>query len=81
MNCDTGELRKIANLDEMFEAEKEGFTRVPEELLDAAERKLKKAGNKRAFVSLTSGGKLSKFAAGERKKKRKMAKAARRKNR
>lgn len=79
MNCDTGELRKIANLEEMFEAEKEGFTRIPEHLEEAANRKLH--GSKKAFVSLTSGGKLSNFAAAERKKKRKMSKASRRKNR
>ena len=79
MNCDTGELRRMANLEDESEAFKEMFTRVPEELEEASKRKLN--GSNRAFVSLTSGGKLSKFAAKERKKKRKAEKAARRNGR
>ncbi len=79
MNCDTGELRRMANLEDEPEEFRKIFTRVPEELEEAAKRKLN--GSNRAFVSLTSGGKLSKFAAKERKKKRKAEKAARRNGR
>ena len=49
-----------------------GYREVPEELEQAAKKKL--AGQKEAMVSLTSGGKLSKWAAGERKKERETAK-------
>jgi len=52
---------------------------VPPELDRAA--KLKLAGRNEAYVSLTSGGKLSKWAAKERKKRRKMAQESRRRNR
>lgn len=79
MNCDTGDLRNKAGLEDVAEEFMKRFTRLPEELEEAAKRKLN--GSNRAFVSLTSGGKLSKFAAGERKKKRNAAKAVRRKNR
>lgn len=93
MNVDTGELRvviessnkestlsKISRLaKEMEELQKEGFTPVPPELEPAAIKKL--AGQSQAVVSLTSGGKLSKWAAQERKKKRKAAAASRKKNR
>jgi len=56
-----------------------GFTPVPSELNQAAEKKL--AGKDSAMVSLTSGGKLSRWAASERKKKRKTASDSRKKNR
>lgn len=56
-----------------------GYTEVPKELETAAKKKL--AGKDEAYVSLTSGGKLSKWAAKERKGKRKMQKESRRKNR
>jgi len=46
-----------------------GFTPIPKELDKAAEKKL--AGKDSVLVSLTSGGKLSRWAAAERKKKRK----------
>ena len=52
---------------------------VPEELRLAAERKL--AGKDEAMVSLTSGGKLSKWAVKKRKAKRKMTSASRKGNR
>jgi hypothetical protein len=55
------------------------FTPVPEELEPAAEKVL--AGRDRAFVSKTSGGKLSRWAAEQRKAKRKAQKRARRRNR
>ena len=56
-----------------------GYVPVPDELAPAAAKKL--AGRDEATVSLTSGGKLSKFAAKKRKQKRKTQKAARRNSR
>jgi len=82
MQCDTGELRAIAEDLDMDKAKEEGFTEVPSHLQNAARRKLK--GKKKAMVSLTSGGVLSKFAAEQRKKKkaqRKTAKKSRQANR
>jgi ABC-type enterochelin transport system substrate-binding protein len=65
---------------QLEEAEKNNiFTPIPEELEHAAEAKLK--GQDSAMVSLTSGGKLSKWAAKQRKAKRKAEQEARRKNR
>ena len=60
---------------------------VPDELVHAA--KVKLSGKKEAMVSLTSGGKLSKWAAeqrkerrsGSKKQKRQMAKESKRRNR
>lgn len=48
--------------------EGEDFEEVPEELNQAAKAKLK--GENEAYVSKTSGGKLSKWAAQQRKEKR-----------
>jgi len=45
---------------------------IPLQLEEAANRKLK--GRKEAKVSLTSGGKLSRFAASERKKRKRWKK-------
>ena len=44
------------------------FTEIPEKLEHAARRKL--AGRREARVSLTSGGKLSRFAARQRRMRR-----------
>ena len=79
MNIDTGEVRRILGDAEMKQATDEGFEPVPNELRDAADLKL--AGNDSAMVSLTSGGKLSRWAASRRKKKRQQEKAARRSSR
>lgn len=79
MDVDTGELRRIATELDEEQAIQDGLEPVPQHLNRAARRKLGK--NKTAKVSLTSGGKLSKWAAGKRKKKRKAEKAARRANR
>ena len=92
MNCDTGELRRLIAKEigdpeerlndlkrQMVELEKEGFQEVPSELRAAAEKKL--SGEDKVFVSLTSGGKLSKWAASERKRKRKAVAESRKKNR
>ena len=90
MNVDSGELRMFK---ELVEAESdmavlartnaqiipEGFERVPPELEEAAKKKL--AGKDSAMVSLSSGGKLSKWAAQKRKEKRKAAKLSRKANR
>ncbi|HML23557.1 MAG TPA: hypothetical protein PKD09_18010 [Aggregatilinea sp.] len=75
MNVDNGDLI------ELFGATPppEGYIPIPPELNRAARRKL--AGHSQATVSLTSGGKLSKWAAKQRKAKRKVAKDSRRKNR
>lgn len=64
------------------EIRNKGYEPVPPEMERAAARKL--AGKDEAMVSLTSGGKLSRWAAGkrnERKAKNRMAKESRRKNR
>lgn len=59
--------------------EEAGYVPVPSWLNRAARKKL--AGKAEAHVSLTSGGKLAKFAAQKRKAKRKIAKQSRRKSR
>lgn len=74
MNIDTGRLIELTD----GEIPK-GYTLVPTELNRAARRKL--AGKKEAQVSLTSGGRLSRWAARQRKARRKMAKESRRRNR
>ena len=56
-----------------------GYEPVPKELEAVAANKL--AGQDEAYVSLTSGGKLSKWAASRRKAKRKMAQVSKRRNR
>lgn len=61
-------------LREMFDR---GYEPVPPELKRAAHKKL--AGRNEATVSLTSGGKLARWAA--KKRKEKMVKESRRKNR
>jgi hypothetical protein len=66
-------------LREMFDR---GYEPVPPELERAARKKL--AGRSEATVSLTSGGKLARWAAGkrnERKVRNRMVKESRRKNR
>jgi hypothetical protein len=66
--------------DEFMEAAKqEGFEPIPPKLEPAAKKKL--AGKDSVMVSLTSGGKLSKWAAKKRKEKRKMAALSRKINR
>ena len=75
MNCDTGHL---ISLKENQEAPA-GYTQVPNGLSSAAKRKLN--GQPEATVSLTSGGKLSKWASEQRKNKRKTARASRKRNR
>lgn len=79
MNPNTGELVTNELLEKLEPEKKQGFVPVPSELNRGARRKL--AGRESATVSLTSGGKLSKFAAEQRKAKRKAAKAGRRASR
>lgn len=57
----------------------EGYQPIPPELLKVAERALK--GRSETVISKHSGGKLSKWAAQQRKQKRKVAKETKRRNR
>lgn len=79
MNPDTGHLIRLENDEEMQRLVGYGYERVPEELEGAAKRKL--ASRNEAWVSLTSGGRLSRWAAQRRKARRRMAKESRRRNR
>lgn len=76
MEPHTGELIRMSDALKKLSND---FQRVPPELSRAASKKL--AGRDHAEMSLTSGGKLSKWAAKQRKTKRKRAAASRRKNR
>lgn len=62
MNTTTNELRLLAATSAMAA----DFLPLPDELQGAAKKKL--AGKSSTHVSFTSGGKLSKWAAGQRKK-------------
>jgi len=86
MDINTGHLVSPEKFKEMMENfteyEKEAlkdYQPVPKELEPAAKKKL--ASKDEAYVSLTSGGKLSRWAAKQRKAKRKAAKQSRKKNR
>lgn len=81
MNPYTGHLVRIQDAVEPKEKEfrDNGYEPIPPELEGAANKKL--AGKGEAMVSLTSGGKLSKWAAEKRKARRKMAKKSRGRNR
>lgn len=75
MNADTGHLIRMQKDAQM----PDGYQFLPEDLLGSSRKKL--AGKSEAYVSLSSGGKLSKWAAGKRRQKRKMAKKSRKQNR
>ena len=77
MNPDTGHLKVID--EESMRLLHDNYEQVPQELNRAVRRKLN--GRSEATVSLTSGGKLSKWAAQKRKNRNKMAKQSRRANR
>lgn len=77
MNCNSNHL--VSSFADLPQDEKKAYEMVPEYLRGAARRKL--AGKSEAQVSLNSGGKLSRWAASKRKKKRQAEKAARRANR
>ena len=97
MNCDTGHLVTSNLMEKLLESgavekSKDAFinqfgnvfnnnpyTSVPDEFEHAAQCALD--GKEEAHISMTSGGKLSKWAQGERKKKRMQQKESRRKNR
>ena len=72
MNPDTNELRNIETFEEERAAIKEGFISLPKKFERAA--KLKLNGRKRAIVSKTSGGKLSKWAVKKRRQQREQKK-------
>jgi len=81
MNVDTNHLVALAA---RREKERDAlraldYERLPDELEPAAKAVLR--GRSEAYVSRTSGGKLSKYAAKRRKEKRKQARAARKRNR
>lgn len=85
MDVDSMELVRSTVIDELVKEygprsyEVQRFTPVPQELEHAAERTL--AGKDRSVVSKTSGGKLSRWAAKQRKAKRKSQRKARRRQR
>ena len=79
MNVDTGHLVLADRREELEQLMRQGYEPVPEELNRAAKRKL--AGEKEAYVSLTSGGKLSRWATQKRKARNKTARESRRRNR
>ncbi len=75
MNTDTNHLIRVLEGEEM----PAGYQEVPAELHKAAYHVMR--GRDEAYVSKHSGGKLSRWAAGRRKAKRKMAEASRKRNR
>jgi hypothetical protein len=75
MNVDTGELIRL----KQAQAVPGGFEPIPRELQAAAKKHL--AGRDSTIVSLSSGGKLSKWSRKHRKEKRKAAQESRRRNR
>lgn len=75
MNCDTGHI--VRGLGEDFPPH--GYTRLPADMEPAATKFL--GDRTEGRVSLTSGGKLSKWAAKERNRRKKQAKASQRRNR
>lgn len=77
MNTETGHLVKV--LDQTTWAQLNGYEPVPQELDEAAKRALN--GRDDVWISLHSGGKLSRWAAGKRKQRWKMAAASRKANR
>lgn len=79
MNCDTGHLITEEMFKRLSAEKQQAYVGVPADLEPAAIRKLQ--GQDEAYVSLSSGGKLSKFAAANRKHRRKLAKQSRKVNR
>jgi hypothetical protein len=75
MNCDTGHIRNYP----FNENPPHGYTPLPDSLAPAARKVM--GDRDEGQVSLTSGGKLSKWAAKERKLRHKKANASRRRNR
>lgn len=79
MNCDTGHLVTGALFDQLVNTKRSAYEPLPPSLHEAAARKLQ--GLEEAIVAKASGGKLSKYAAGRRKAKRREARDSRRQNR
>ena len=75
MNIDTNHLVAALRKEDL----ELGHEKLPSDLDRAARAVLK--GRPEAYVSRTSGGKLSRYAAKQRKAKRKAARAARKRNR
>jgi len=78
MNVDTNYLVALQNMERDLLRARD-YEQLPDELEPAAKAVLR--GRNEAYVSRTSGGKLSKYAAKRRKEKRKQARAARKRNR
>lgn len=79
MNVDTCHLILTDKREELESLMRQGYEPIPEELNQAA--KIKLAGEKEAYVSLTSGGKLSRWAAKKRRARNKKARESRKRNR
>jgi len=78
MNVDTNHLVALQDrARDLLRAQ--DYEQLPDELEPAARAVLR--GRNEAYVSRTSGGKLSKYAAKRRKEKRKQARVARKRNR
>ena len=75
MNVDTNHLVAALRPEEL----EPGYEKLPSDLDRSARAMLR--GRSDAYVSRTSGGKLSRYAAKQRKAKRKAAQAARKRNR
>ena len=70
MNPDTNELVRIDEIDELLNYQKKGFIPIPQTLHKAA--RLMLGDKKKAVVSRTSGGKLSRWAAKKRRQKKEL---------
>lgn len=75
MNPSTGHLVELRYADVI----PEGYVPLPDHLAPVARKALN--GRSETVISLTSGGKLSKWAAGKRKERRRMARESRKANR
>lgn len=75
MNCDTGHIRNYS----FNENPPHGYEPLPDSLVPAARKVM--GDRDEGKVSLTSGGKLSKWAAKQRKARKRMQKDSRRRNR
>lgn len=75
MNCDTGHIRNYP----LNENPPHGYKPLPDHLAPAARKVMGDCDE--GQVSLTSGGKLSKWAKQQRKSRRKMQKKSRERNR
>ena len=79
MDTSNNHLMNMESVEYLLADRRAEFDVVPLHLQNAAKKKLN--GRNSAFVSKDSGGKLSKWAAQERKKKRQAQKASRKANR